>query len=246
VQFVHAQVRELMTGYGHIDVLWLDGGQVRPPQQDIRMGELAALARRLQPGLIMADRTVGGPHENILTPEQRIPDSPLDHPWESCLTMGDGWAYRPNDVYKSTRTLIHLLIDIVAKGGNLLLNVGPSPAGRFDEVPLRRLAEIGDWMQVNAEAIHGTRPVPPYKEGNVCFTRRGATVYGLILAAAGSDQPGASVDLRGLQPPTGAEIRMLGVDRPLAWTQRDGVARVALPPAAELPCRDAWVLRFAV
>lgn len=246
VQFAHAQVRELMTGYGHIDVLWLDGGQVRPPQQDLRMGEMAAMARALQPGLIMADRTVGGPHENILTPEQRIPDRPLDQPWESCLTMGNGWAYRPNDVYKDTRTLIHLLIDIVAKGGNLLLNVGPSPTGRFDDVPLRRLAEIGDWMQVNSEAIHGTRPVPPYKEGNICFTRRGGTVYGLILAAEGSDHPGAAVPLCGVQPAAGSQVRMLGVDRPLAWTRDGSVTRVVLPSAAELPCRDAWALRFAV
>ena len=246
VQFVQAQIRELMTGYGHIDALWLDGGQVRPPQQDIRMDEIAALARALQPGLIMVDRTVGGAQENILTPEQCIPDQPLDHPWESCLTMGDGWAYRPNDAYKSTRTLIHLLIDIVAKGGNLLLNVGPSPAGRFDDVPMQRLREIGDWMQVNGEAIHGTRPVPPYKEGSLCFTRRGQTAYGLILAAAGCDQPGATAVLRGLQPAAGAEVRMLGVDRPLAWTRADGAACVTLPPAAELPCRDAWVLHFAV
>jgi alpha-L-fucosidase len=158
--------------------------------------------------------------------------------------MGDGWAYRPNDVYKSTRALIHLLIDIVAKGGNLLLNIGPSPAGCFDEVPLQRLREIGDWMQVNAEAIHGTRPIAPYKENNVCFTRRGRAVYSLILAAEGCDQPGYAVALRGLQPAAGAEVRMLGVDRALAWTREGDVTRIVLPAPAELPCRHAWVLRF--
>jgi alpha-L-fucosidase len=160
--------------------------------------------------------------------------------------MGDGWAYRPNDAYKSTRTLLHLLIDIVAKGGNLLLNVGPTPEGRFDPVPLERLAEIGDWMQVNAEAIHGTRPLPPYKEGNVCFTRKGAAVYGLILAEAGSNHPGASVLLRGLQPADGAEVRLLGVARPLAWTREGGGTRVEFPRPGELPCEHAWVLRFGL
>jgi alpha-L-fucosidase len=129
IDFVHEQVRELMTDYGPIDALWLDGGQVRPPKQDIRMAEMAAMARELQPGLIVADRTVGGEFENIATPEQRIPEAPLGYPWESCLTMGNGWAYRPNDEYKSTRTLIHLLIDIVAKGGNFLRqSTAPAPS----------------------------------------------------------------------------------------------------------------------
>jgi len=244
VRFAHAQVRELMSTYGRVDVLWLDGGQVRPPQQDLHMDEMVAMARTLQPGLIVADRTVGGPHENILTPEQTVPDAPLNHPWESCLTMGDGWAYRPNDTYKSARTLIHLLIDIVAKGGNLLLNIGPTPQGQFDPVPMARLAEIGDWMRVNAEAIHGTRPVPPYKEGQVCFTRNGSAAHGLILAAAGRDAPGASVVLRGLQPAAGSEVRLLGLERPLTWSREGDAARVMLPPRAELPCQHAWVLRF--
>jgi len=91
------------------------------------MAKIAAMARSHQPGLLVIDRTVGGLYENVLTPEQEIPDEPLGHPWESCLTMGTGWSYRADDSYKSARTLIHMLIDIVAKGGNFLLNIGPSP-----------------------------------------------------------------------------------------------------------------------
>ena len=105
-----------MTGYGPIDILWLDAGQVRPPDQDIHMPRLAAMARRHQPGLIIVDRTVGGRYENYRTPEQEVPDKPLPYVWESCLTMGNPWSFKPSDKYKSTRTLIHLLVDIVRKG----------------------------------------------------------------------------------------------------------------------------------
>lgn len=244
VQFVHSQVRELMSGYGPIDLLWLDGGQVRPPKQDIRMAEMAAMAREHQPGLIVADRTVGGEFENIVTPEQRIPELPLGYPWESCLTMGNGWAFRPNDQYKSTRTLIHMLIDIVAKGGNFLLNVGPDPSGAFDPVAVQRLTEIGDWMAVNGEAIHGTRPLAPYKAGNVCFTRKGDRGFALVLAGEGSDTPPATVRLEGIRPAAGSELRLLGGPGTLSWRTTDTGAEVDLPE--QLPCQHAWVVEFAI
>ena len=243
VEFVHAQVRELMADYGHMDVLWLDGGQVRPPHQDIRMDDMVAMARSLQPGLIVADRTVGGEHENILTPEQRIPDVPLGRPWESCLTMGNGWAYRPNDTYKSTRSLIHMLVDIVAKGGNFLLNVGPSPEGEFDPVAVQRLNEIGDWMAVNAEAIHGTRPVAPYKSENVCYTSKADTVYAILLPAEGQDRPGPVATLRGAAVARTRTIEMLGAG-PLSGWRRDGDTICIELPSGDLPCEHAWVLRL--
>jgi len=243
VEFVHRQVEELMTGYGHIDVLWLDGGQVRPPDQDIQMERLAQMARSHQPGLIVVDRTVGGPYENVLTPEQQIPDAPLNHPWESCLTMGNGWSYRPDDEYKSARTLIHMLVDIVSKGGNFLLNVGASPEGTFPQEALERLREIGDWMAVNAEAIHGTRAVAPFRERNVCFTRKGEWVYAIVLAAEGRDRPPARVRLSAIVPAAGSEVFLLGRDKPLAWHMVDGRAEVSLR-FGDLPCQHAWVLKF--
>ena len=93
------------------------------------MPRLAAMARQHQPGLIIVDRTVGGRYENYRTPEQEVPDKALPYVWETCMTMGDQWSYKPDDKYKSTRQLIHLLVDIVAKGGNFLLNVGPDADG---------------------------------------------------------------------------------------------------------------------
>lgn len=243
IALVHGQVEELMTGYGHIDALWLDGGQVRPPKQDIRMAQMAAMARRHQPGLIMVDRTVGGAYENILTPEQKIPAEPLGRTWESCLTMGNGWAFRPNDHYKPTRELIHMLVDIVAKGGNFLLNIGPDPDGQFAPEATRRMNEIGDWMAVNSEAIHGTRPIAPYKEGNVCFTQKGDRVYGILLAEEGATSPPSTVTLRGVLPASGSEVRMLGVASPLVWSLGTDGALLNLPPGVR-PCDHAWVLEF--
>ena len=241
--FVYAQIEELMTDYGHMDVLWLDGGQVRPPDQDIRMAEIAAMARSHQPGLLVADRTVGGPFENILTPEQEVPDAPLGVTWESCLTMGNSWAYKPNDVYKSTRTLLYLLTDIVAKGGNLLLNIGPSPEGVFAPEAMQRLTEIGDWMEVNAEAIHGTRPIAPYAEGNIRYTAKGDSVYAIVQAANEASRPPAEIRLTGVVPPEGASVRLLGVAEPLDWRLTDCGAEVSLP-AGPLPCEHAWTLTF--
>ncbi len=242
IDFVHAQVEELMTGYGPLDALWLDGGQVRPPDQDIRMATMAAMGRRHQPGLIMADRTVGGPYENILTPEQQVPDEPLGHAWESCMTMGNGWAYRPNDTYKSTRTLLHMLTDIVAKGGNLLLNIGPSPAGTFDAEPIARLKELAAWMESNGEAIHGSRPIAPYRNGNVCFTRKGSAAYALILTD--DESPMTSATWQGCLPADGSPMVLLAGGRPVTWS-RDG-DRVTVTLPADMAPSPVHVLRFQV
>ena len=202
------------------------------------MDRLVRMARGYQPDLIVVDRTVGGEHENYRTPEQEVPDKPLPYVWETCMTMGDQWSYKPDDRYKSTRQLIHLLVDVAAKGGNFLLNVGPQPDGELPPTAISRLREIGDWMKINGEAIYGTRPVAPYKEGRVALTRRGATVYALYLPEAGADGGSAGlperITLSSVRPREGSAIRLLGARKPLQWSHDAEGLHIEIPaPVAQ-------------
>ncbi|WP_314591855.1 alpha-L-fucosidase [Paenibacillus terrigena] len=107
------------------------------------MGEVIERARQMQPWLLSAVRTVGGPYENYVTPEQTIPQHPLNVPWESCVTVGTQWAFKYDDQYKSGRELVRMLMEVVSKGGNLALNVGPQPDGRLPAGAVRSIKELG-------------------------------------------------------------------------------------------------------
>lgn len=198
--FTYNQIKELTHNYGKLDILWLDGGWIRPSWsvipnseeekwlgaykriQDIDMPKIAAMAREKNKNLIIVDRSVGGQFENYRTPEQQVSAEPLDYPWETCMTMGDAWGYVPNDNYKSTNTLIHLLCEIVCKGGNFLLNVGPDEKGNLPDAAVARMDSIGEWMRINSKAIYSTRPIAPYQSENICFTKsKNGNVYAIIL-----------------------------------------------------------------
>jgi len=244
-QFTYNQLEELMTDYGKVDILWLDGGWVRPKatvnaevlswgapipawDQDIDMPNISKMARAKQPGLIMVDRTVHGEYENYQTPEQKVPEKPLDYPWETCMTMGNAWGYVPNDNYKSTNTLIHLLVDIVAKGGNFLLNIGPKPDGTLPEPALQRLTEIGAWMDINKEAIYATQPIAPYKTDNVCFTRsKNGSIYALYLL---DEKIKLSSKITIKSPPKmPKKLTLLGVKSTIKWRKLGDNLEVILP-----------------
>jgi len=247
--YTRKQIEELMTGYGPVDILWLDGGWVNPGNrgQDIDMPAIAAMARTHQPGLIVVDRAVGGRYENYRTPEQEIPGTPLPFIWETCMTMGTSWSYVPTDTYKPARTLIHLLADVVAKGGNFLLNIGPSPEGELPPAALERLKEIGDWMRVNGSAIHATRPVAPYIEGPLRFTRGASgSVNAMYLAAEKETAPPPRISLSAFTPRPGSRIMMLGVKEPLLWRTKGSTTTIEIPASAREhpPCRHAWTVRI--
>jgi len=199
-KFTYNQIEELMSDYGKMDILWLDGGWVRPfssvdtsvewqrtikHNQDIDMGNIARMARTYQPGLLVVDRTVHGEYENYVTPEQQVPATYLPYPWESCMTLGNSWSYVPNDEYKSSRKVIHLLTEIVSKNGNLLLNIGPAPDGEWDPNAYARLEDIGKWIQVNGEAIYDAEADASLPgQGKWVFTKKQDCIYAIYQLAA--------------------------------------------------------------
>jgi len=246
-QYTYNQIRELMSRYGSIDILWLDGGWVRPLEmvndevrswgahipewsQDIDMPHIAAMARKEQPGLLIVDRTVHGPYENYQTPEQRIPAMQLNHPWESCMTLGNAWGYVPNEHFKSSFRVIHSLIEIVAKGGSLLLGVGPKPDGTLQPEAIQRLAEIGSWLKVNGEAIYSTRTTARYQDGKTFFTRSksGKMTYA-ISCFNETDTIPTYIEWRNNLPASGAKMILLQTGKAVKWTHENDLIKVFLP-----------------
>lgn len=158
-----AQLKEILTNYGKIDVLFFDG-----PAEGLK-----EYAWQLQPDVVVT-------RGEMETPEQKLPGDPIPGPWEACFTMGTDWQYKPtNDPHKTGTQIINMLIEIRAKGGNLLLNVGPKPNGEIQIEQEALLREVALWNMVNAEAIHGIKPWKLIKEGQNWFTmsKDETTVY---------------------------------------------------------------------
>ncbi len=174
VQYLHRQVQELLTGYGKVDIMWLDFSYPKPDgsgkgRDDWQSEKLLKLIRRLQPGILVNDRldladVPGG--WDFKTPEQF---QPREWPtvngqrvvWEACQTFSGSWGYHRDEAsWRSTDELIRTLIDCVSKGGNLLLNVGPTARGEFDGRAMDRLAGIGRWMRYHGRSIYGCTQAP--------------------------------------------------------------------------------------
>ncbi len=257
--FTYNQIHELTHNYGDIDILWLDGGWIRPEWsiddetrewlgcrqwvQDIDMPKVAAMARDNNPDLIIVDRSVHGRYENYQTPEQAIPDTLLPYPWETCMSMGDSWSYSDNDVYKSTNKLIHNLIDIVAKGGNYLLNVGPGPDGRLHPTAVQRLHDIGKWMKANGQAIYSTRPLYPYCDGKVRFTQsRDGHVYAIYLLDEGETLP-EHFDFKCSSNLKNGSIKVMGASAKATIKKTGDTYRITVPTKLRKnpPCENAIV-----
>ncbi len=180
VSYTHRQIEELGTRYGKIDCLWLDGGWVNPDNQgqDIRLGEIVNKLRSgPQPHLIVCDRTVGGEFENIVTPEKEIPERPMNIPWETCTTVGDRFSFHYTDNFKTGRQLVHLLLNVVSRGGNLALNVAPQPDGALPAGAVASLRDLGRWMRIHGEGIYNTTIAEPYFIRNIRYTAKGDTRY---------------------------------------------------------------------
>lgn len=189
--YLLAQLDELLTGYGPIDVVWFDGQWERPPAW-FGTDEIAARCRQLQPGILINDRLPG--HGDFATPEQFVPATPPVGRWESCYTMNDSWGWNPDDhAYKSARDLVHALCETVGRGGNLLLNVSPRGDGSLPDEQVERLDALAAWMARHAVAIHdvaaGLEPWQFYGPS----TRAGDRIHLLCLM-----RPYETVTVRGL------------------------------------------------
>jgi alpha-L-fucosidase len=185
VKKMQGHLRELLGNYGRIDLLWFDtdAGPAPWDQQNTY-----ALVRTLQPALIINNRLDMGtrqdyndqrilPNADYATPEQRVGAFDDQHPWETCMTIGNQWSWKPGDSVKTSQECIRILVQCVTGDGNLLLNVGPMPSGEINPHQVEVLKEVGAWLKKYGESIYATRG-GPYKNGNWGgSTRKGSVVY---------------------------------------------------------------------
>lgn len=227
-KYTYDQMEEVLTRYGKVDIFWLDGGWVcKENNQDIDLPKIATMARSHQPGLIIVDRTIHGPYENYRTPERTIPETQLDTPWESCIPLTNDWGWVPRPTWKSPATVINTLMEVVAKGGNLVLGVGPTPEGLIEPEAVQRLEAIGRWLNKNGQAIYNTTITPHYNEGRLWFTasKDGKKCYALYALPDGEQLP-ATLSWTGNKPKS---VHLLATGRKLKAKRQGNRTTINLP-----------------
>lgn len=251
--FMKAQLRELLTRYGDVAVLWFDG-QWESTWTHTAALELEAYCRGLMPDVIINDRIdVGVPRDappgyrrggDYTTPENTVPERGLPGTdWESCMTMNRNWGYAKDDQeWKSVPALVSLLVETASKGGNLLLNVGPRGDGRFPDESLAGLAGIGAWMRTNSRAIYGTRATPfaraPHHVGTDTPAPLRITCTDRALHLVHTEWAGGTLVLPGLHDLPRAGAVLGHPDVPVRWSTSPEGVTVTLPergPVALLP-----------
>ena len=202
LDYMHNQVRELMTNYGKIDILWFDFSYEGHLGEDWRGKELVDMVRSLQPDIILNGRLEanGESYGSVMTddpnifsgdfvcPEMIIPPQGLRTPsgrkipWEACFTMNNEWGYMPMDIHRKTSTqLIKKLVECTSKNGNMLLNVSPTPKGEIPDWQLKILEETGEWMHENSDSIYGCGMSEFEKPEWGRYTQKGNKLYAHIL-----------------------------------------------------------------
>ena len=190
-KYMFAQVRELLTNYGKIPLMWFDFSFDEKGPEDWDSVNLLKMIRMLQPDLVLNSRLdrghlIGKQSEftgDFFTPEQFVPAEGFPVPWESCITINDNWGYNRNDSnFKSAQQIIRLLVECVSKGGNLLLNVAPTPRGDIQPEVVKILENVGEWMDLNGKSIHccGHAGLPKPEWGY--WTRNGDRLYAHVFS----------------------------------------------------------------
>jgi alpha-L-fucosidase len=206
LEYEKQQVRELLTNYGPIDLMWFDWAGPRVGRS------LQRTAWETNPECIVV-------RGEIDTPEREIHSTIVSGPWETCMTMGQQWAYKPDDVYKTPEDLIHELVQVRAKGGNFLLNVGPNASGQLPDPQKDLLRELASWNAVNSEAIHSIRPwktANESDENDIWFTqnKNGDIVYAIFM-----EWPiERTAHINSLAGYNITDVRLLGSDETLEWS----------------------------
>jgi alpha-L-fucosidase len=238
-EFMLGQLDELLTGYGELDLVWLDG-EFEHTAEEWRFDEIRARIRDRQPSALVNDRCIG--HGDFATPEQQLPIVPPRRPWEVCMTMNTTWGYVPSDAaWKSPALLLHTLIEAVSMGGNLLLNLGPTGDGRLPPEEAERLEALASWRDRHGESLDAVSPGLDLWQFHGPSTRRdgpdGSSRVYLFLVM----RPYERVVVRGLAVSRIRRVTLLpgpdsgpaGGDRPLAWSAhprlKDVNSRVADP-----------------
>ncbi len=239
LSYMKGQLRELLTNYGEIGVLWFDGGWEHSAEE-LHSEEIVAMVRKLQPNIIINNRA--RIPQDFDTPEQRIPATGIPgRDWETCMTMNNTWGYKYYDNnWKSVEDLIHKLVDIASKGGNFLLNVGPTSEGKIPEPSVERLLAMGRWMRANGSSIYGTKASPfrslPF-DGRC--TRKERRLY--LHVFTWPDKP---IVLERLKSRV-IGARLLATKMALKFTQEGDKLTIYLPPEPPDPIDSVIVLRLA-
>jgi alpha-L-fucosidase len=248
------QMRDLVNRY-QPDVLWTDGEWDHESPRWRAEEFLAWLFNESPVAATVAvndrwGKETRGVHGGYYTTEyglvhdQEAAALTSPHPFEECRGIGHSFGYNRAERladYQSPRALIHLLIDLVSRGGNLLLDIGPTADGRIPVIMEERLLQLGAWLERNGEAIYGTRPWRVFKDGDrVRFTAKGDTVYAICL-----DWPGKELTLSTPQPSPGTTASLIGLDTPLHWRLEGDGLRIELPDdRAAVPPSDAYVIEL--
>jgi len=209
LDYERGQVEELLTRYGDVFMLWFDG----------KCDPLKKHAWRVRQDVFIG-------RGEIPTPEQEIPGQASDHAWESCLTTSYQWSFLPGAEVRSSAEIIDNLIHIRARGGNMLLNVGPRPDGRIAPADEDRLRDLGLWMMLYGEAVRGVRPWVVTNEGDVWFTFRRSE--GAVYALAGLERNARSLVLRSVAATPETKVTLLGQDGDLPWEQTPAGLKIAV------------------